>query len=76
MKGRDFVGVFLGEFVMFSKKEPILPLKIPPFSLLLFPVDGWVRLDELGGVREETPLKSRGAQFLAGEASSANSNGL
>lgn len=50
------MGVFLGEFDTFSKKEvQILSHKGDgsPFSFLLFlPLDPWVGLDVLIGVRE------------------------
>lgn len=59
VNGSDFVGVFLGEFEILSKKEePVLSHKGDgsPLSLLLrLPVDAWVGLDELMGVREVTP---------------------
>lgn len=69
VNGSDFVGVFLGEFEIFSKKEEqVLSHKGDgsPLSLLLFlPMDAWEGLDELIGVREVTPTSPNAAQFLS-----------
>ena len=66
MNGCDFVGVFLGELEIFSKKdEQVLSHNGSPLSFLFLPVDAWVGLDELMGVREVTPPKPNGAQFLS-----------
>lgn len=67
--GSDFVGVFLGEFEIFSKKEEqVLSHKgdgSPLSLLLLLPMDDWVGLDELIGVRGVTLLRPNGAQLLS-----------
>lgn len=69
VNGSDFVGVFLGEFEIFSKKEEqVLSHKgdgSPLSFLLLLPVDAWEGLDELMGVREVTLPRPNGAQFLS-----------
>ncbi len=69
MNGCDFVGVFLGEFEIFSKKEEqVLSHNgdgSPLSRLLLLPMDAWEGLDELIGVREATLPRSNGAQFLS-----------
>lgn len=69
MNGSDFVGVFLGEFEIFSKKEEqVLSHKgddSPLSLLLLLPPDAWVGLDELIGVREVTLPRPNGATLLS-----------
>lgn len=69
MNGSDFVGVFLGEFDMFSKKEePVRSQRgdISPLSFLrLLQTEIWVGFDELTGVTEVTPPRANGAQFLS-----------
>lgn len=69
VNGSVFIGVFLGEFEIFSKKEEqVLSHKgdVSPLSLLLFlPVEAWVGLDELMGVRVVRPPTPNGAQFLS-----------
>lgn len=69
VNGSDLVGVFLGEFDIFSKKEEqVLSHKgdgSPLSFLLLLPIDAWVGLDELTGVREVTPPTPNGVQFLS-----------
>lgn len=67
VNGSDFVGVFLGELGIFSKKDEQFlshsgdgsPLSL----LLLLPLVAWEGLDELMGVRE-APLPNE-AQFLS-----------
>lgn len=69
VNGSDFVGVFLGEFEIFSKKEEQVlshegdgsPLSL----LLLLPTDAWVGLDEFIGVREATLPRPNAAQFFS-----------
>lgn len=69
MNGSDFVGVFLGEFEIFSKKEEqVLSHKgdgSPRSLLLLLPVEAWEGFDELIGVRVVTQPRPNGAQFLS-----------
>lgn len=69
VNGSDFVGVFLGEFEMFSKKEEQVLSHNgdgSPLSLLLFlPLDAWEGLDELMGVREAMLPTPNEAQFLS-----------
>lgn len=69
VNGGAFVGVFLGEFDIFSKKEEqVLSDKgdgSPRSFLLLLPVDAWAGLDELIGVREATPPRPKGAEVLS-----------
>lgn len=69
MKGSDFVGVFLGEFEIFSMKEvPVRSQRgdISPRSFrLLLQTEIWVGFDELMGVKEATPPRTNVAQFLS-----------
>lgn len=61
------MGVFLGEFVIFSKKEEqVLSHRGSALSLLLLlPLEAWMGLDELMGVSEETPPSPNAVQFLS-----------
>lgn len=69
VKGSDFLGVFLGEFDIFSMNEvPVWSKRgdISPRSfLLLLQIAIWVGFDELTAVKEATPPRTKGAQFLS-----------
>lgn len=69
VNGSDFVGVFLGECDVFSKKEePVRSQRgdISPLSfLLLLQTEIWVGFDELMGVKEVTPPTRNVVQFLS-----------
>lgn len=69
VNGSGLVGVFLGEFDIFSKKEEqVLSHKgdgSPLSFLLLLPIEPWLGFDELIGVSAVTPPKPNGAQVLS-----------
>lgn len=69
VKGSDFVGVFLGEFDIFSMKGvPVRSQRgdISSRSFLLFlQTEIWGGFDELMGVKEVTPPRRNGGQFFS-----------
>lgn len=69
VNGSDFVGVFLGEFETFSKKEKqVLSHKgdgSPRCRLFLLPVVAWDGFGEFMGVTEVTLPRPNGGQFLS-----------
>lgn len=70
VKGSDFVGVFLGEFDIFSMKE--VPVRSqrgdasPRSVFLLLQTEVWVGFDELMGVKAVTPPRRNGDRVLSG----------